>query len=120
MANSYNIEIDQGSYVELTLTYYTDSTQTVVIPMNGYNFKMQIRKNKEDISFLDELTDSNSRIDVTNAATGIIKLKFPTADTLKYDFQKAYYDLYSINTATPTLQNRDFEGFVKVNRSVTR
>ena len=117
MAGIYNFKLDQGSDKDITLTFYTDTTKTETIDLSGYHWKMQLRKQKDDISYIDELSDTNSRIDITDAATGIIILKFPNASSSKYDFEKCYYDLESING---TSINREIEGQITLNKEVTR
>jgi hypothetical protein len=117
MAGIYNFKLDQGSDVNLSLTFYTDTTKTTPINVAANTFTCQIRENLEDEAFIDELTSVGTRINMTDAATGKIVLIFPGSVTKLYSFSKAYYDLYSNLTTVPI---REMQGTITLDKEVTK
>ena len=117
MAGKYDFTLDQGSDTNISLTFYTDTTKVTPIDVSAYTFNCQLRENIDDESFIDELTNVNSRIDMTDAAAGKIILEFPGATTKLYNVSKCYYDLYS-NFATAPV--REMQGVIIVDREVTK
>lgn len=117
MAGEYRLEIDQGSDTNIALTFYTDTSKTTPIDVSSKDFKMQIRENKEDKSFIDELSVTNTRIDMTDAGDGKITLKFPGEISSNYSFKIGHYDLYSYEGGVSL---REMQGEVIVDRQVTK
>lgn len=120
MAEDYIFNIKQNSDVEFELVFYTDTSQSTTEDLSGYNFKQQIKTDKNSISPVDELTNANGRIDVTEADVGKIILKFPSTVSIEYDFEEAFTDLLAINIANPDLKSRKLEGKIIVDRGVTK
>lgn len=89
-----NIEIEQGSTFNKTLTY--KDSNDVAIDLTGYTARMQIRSKITDATFIDELTTGNGRI-VLGGAAGTIQLIFSDAVTAAYTFDTALYDLELID-----------------------
>jgi len=116
-AGTYNFKIEQWADLNKTLTFYTDASKTSTDDISSYTMSMQIRKTKDSPDFIDELTNANSRIDVTNAATGIIILKWTSAQSGAYDFDEAYYDLVFTSGG---VKNRKLEGVITLNKGVTK
>lgn len=116
-AGTYNFTIEQNADMNKTLTFYTDSTRTSTEDISSYTIEMQIRKTKDSVDFIDELTDSNSRIDMTNAGSGIIILKWTAAQTASFDFYEAYYDLVFTDGGVKT---RKLEGVITLSKGVTK
>lgn len=117
MAGIYDFTLDQGSDTNIALTFYTDTSQTTPINVSTYTFSCQVREHKEDESFIDELTTSNGRISMIDAATGKIVLIFSAATSKLYSFDTAYYDLESTNGVVVT---REMQGKITLDKEVTK
>ena len=116
-AGTYNFTIEQGADLNKSMTFYTDATKTTPVDLSSYTMAMQIRKNKADVDFIDSLTNANSRIDMTNAATGIIILKWTAAQTAAFNFDEAVYDL---EFTTGGVVSRMLQGKITLSKEVTK
>jgi len=116
-AGTYNFTIEQGSDLNKSMQFWTDATKTVKVDLSLYTFAMQIRREKNSVDEIDSLTDANSRIDVTNKATGVIILKWTAAQTAAFDFDEAVYDLEFTLAGVIT---RMLEGTITLSGEVTR
>jgi len=117
-AGIHNFTIDQGSDKNKKLTFYTDATQTITVDLSAVSeMRMQMRRTKQSINHIDELTDSNGRIDTTDAATGVIILQFAASISSAYDFDTCYYDLEFV---TGSVVERIIEGVITLDLEVTR
>jgi len=116
-AGTYNFKIEQWADLNKTLTFYTDASKTSTVDLSSYTFAAMIRKTKSSVDFIDSLTDANSRIDVTNKATGVIILKWTAAQTAAFDFDEAVYDLEFTLSGVIT---RMLEGTVTLSKEVTK
>lgn len=114
----------------LDLTIYAGSTRNIQVQWKGgdpaipvditnYTARMQIRKRAGDATVIDELTTANSRIAITNAAQGILEVRFPASVTALYDFCVAVYDLELVAPDTTTVY-RILEGSVSLSPEVTK
>ena len=113
MSGDYDIRILQGSDKHIVLTLKNDGS---VIDLTGYTANMQVRNRTSSEIILDELTTSNSRIEIKEAEGQII-LKFPSSVSTDYNFVSAVYDVevYAGGRARRLIQG----GFL-VDREVTR
>jgi len=93
-ADSANIEIEQGTTWDKTLTY-KDPTG-VAIDLTGYTARMSLKAAVTDTATLDSLTTGNSRI-VLGGAAGTIQIIFSDAVTSAYTFTTALYDFELID-----------------------
>lgn len=116
-AGTYDFTIEQGADLNKTLTFYTDSTKTVVLDLSTYSMAMQIRKTKESVDYIDSLTSGTARIDTTNAATGIIILKWTAAITAAFNFNEAFYDL---EFTVGGVVSRMLQGTITLSKEVTK
>lgn len=117
MAGVYDFTLDQGSDTNISLTFYEDTAQTTPMNLTGKTFACQVRENKDDESYIDDLTNENGRIDLTDAATGKILLKFPGSVSALFNFKTAYYDLESYTGGVPL---RELQGKITLDGEVTR
>ncbi len=90
----------------------------VLLDMTNYTFEMDIRGCVDDTSTIIELTDSNSRIDISLADQGIIMLVISDTDTLALSEQKAVYDLKWTDTNLD--KKTILQGIVEILETVTR
>ena len=116
-AGTYNFTIEQGTDMNKQLTFYTDSTKVTPIDLSAYTIKMQIRREKDSIEVIDTLVSGGARIDTTNAATGIIILKWTAAITEAFDFDTAVYDL---EITLAGVVSRMLEGTITLSKEVTK
>jgi len=116
-AGTYNFTIEQGAALNKQLAFYTDATKTSTVDLSSYTMAMQIRKTKDSADYVDELTIANGRIDDTNAATGVIILKWTAAQTAAFNFDEAVYDL---EFTTGGVTDRMLEGTITLSKEVTK
>ena len=116
-AGTYDFTIEQGTDLSKTMTFYTDSTKTTTVDLSSVTMRMQIRNEKNSVDFIDELTDSNSRINTDDAATGVIILIWADLVTTAFDFATAVYDLEFEEGGVIT---RILEGSITLNKEVTK
>ena len=116
-AGTYNFTIEQGVDLNKTLTFYTDATRVTPVDLSGYTIAMQIRKTKNSVDYIDSLTSGTARIDITNAATGIIILKWTAAITAQFNFDEAVYDLEFTDTG---VISRQLQGTITLDKEVTK
>lgn len=114
MAGEYDIKILQGSDKKITVVVKDDSD--TVINLTGYDARMQVRSNIQSDTVLDELTNGNSRIDITGVE-GKLELKFPSDISKNYNFVSAVYDL-EIDGGGQV--KRILEGKFLISKEVTR
>ena len=122
MAGSYDIEIVQGSDTNDIEIVPTEDNDTP-ISLSGFTAAMHIREKVNSPTTLDVLTTANSRITITTYTEDgqtfyKITLKFPSATTILYTWDKAVYDLEIYNGGGAV--DRLLEGCVIVNPEVTR
>lgn len=113
---SLDLVILQGATFKRILRL-TDATPAA-IDLTGSTARMHIRQTIADTTALIELTESNGRATVTDAAGGEVTLLISDEDTAALDFAKGVYDLeieYSDGTV-----DRVLEGKVKLSKEVTR
>lgn len=115
MANSYKLEIDQGTDVSFPVVL-KDSSGTV-IDLTGYTARMQIRPFIASSTIIDELTTGNGRAVIT-AAEGKVAFTFPHDKTAAYPAGNARYDI-EIESADGEV-TRVLEGAFVVRPEVTR
>ncbi len=89
-----------------------------LLDMTGYSFRMDIRGCIDDSSAIIELTEANSRIDISLVAQGIVILFINDTDTLALDEQKAVYDLEWTDTNSDI--RTILQGVVEILETVTR
>lgn len=115
VAGSWNFSIEQGSTFQKTLTF--KDSDGVAINLNGYSWRMQIRKSLESSGYLLELTSAGGDIDTSSQSSGIIVINIAASTTASLDFTTAIYDLEGINGSTVT---RYLSGAVSLSKEVTR
>lgn len=90
----------------------------VLLNMTNYTFEMDVRSCLDDGTTIIELTQANSRIDISLVAQGIIILTISDTDTLALSEQKGVYDLKWTDT---NLDVRTIlQGVVEIIETVTR
>jgi len=110
----YKITIIQGETWKLTMTLTNDDG--TVIDLTGYQIKMQIRKDYNDVLY-QELSSNDSTIDLSDASQGIVYFNLDSTQTAGYDFDIAYYDIKFIST--DDIVRYYIKGAVQLNRSIT-
>lgn len=120
-AGKYNLTIEQGTTINLTLLYKDSGSNP--IDLTGYGAKMQIKSTYADKNPRTFLTLSSSlNADNTGltlgGTTGSINIYVSAASSSAINFDAAIYDL-EITSATGVV-TRILEGNAKLNREVTR
>lgn len=90
----------------------------LLLDMTGYSFEMQIRDYLNNYITIIELTDANSRIDISLADQGIIILNIAAADTNALKAEKAVFDLKWTDTEGKV--KTILRGDVNIELTVTR
>lgn len=111
MAGKYNIIIEQGATWGLTLQW--QDSEGVVIPLDGYSARMQIRRMIDQPVDV-ELTTENGRITI---ADNCINLHLTASDTSELNKEFYVYDLELVNG---DVVHRFIEGDIKVSPEVTK
>ena len=113
-AGNFDIEIEQGSTLELDVTY-EDTAGSVVDLASGYTAAMQVREAFDSASTILNLT-SGSGITLTNVSPNI-KIVVGPATTAALDFDHAFFDLELVVGATTT---KILRGAVSLIREITK
>lgn len=111
-AASLDLEIEQFSAFQKT-SFYLDAERQP-IDMTGWTGHMQIRTPTGELVY--DLSTATGTISL--GADGAVKLSIPTADTAKFKFVKAEYDLVVTPPSQPPY--RLLAGEVTLSRGVTR
>jgi hypothetical protein len=111
---NYDITIKQGETWDLNLELKDD--EGTAIDLTGYDVEMKI-KNDYDSYVIEELSIDNGKVDNESASTGNMGFRLNPADTKKFKFEYAIYDI----KFTDPLDNVQYmiQGSVTVKRSVT-
>tara|TARA_R110000787_G_scaffold98472_1_gene202458 strand:+ start:2432 stop:2767 length:336 start_codon:yes stop_codon:yes gene_type:complete len=109
-AGKYNINIDQGSTFELTVTISSGGSAK---NLTGYSARAKLRLKPEAA----DSTDFTCT--VTNASGGVLTMALTPAQTDALTASRYVYDL-EIFTTSDAIVNRVIEGTAEVKRGVTR
>jgi len=85
-----DLTIEKGA--SFRKTFIWKDSDKVVIDLTNYTARMQIRKNVNSTSIIQELTTENGGISIT-ALEGKIELYISDTDTSAMDFNKGVYDI---------------------------
>lgn len=107
-----DLEVDQFAAFQKT-SFYLD-TERQPIDMTGWTGHMQIRTPTGELIY--DLSTATGTISL--GADGAVKLSIPAADTAKFHFAKANYDLLVTPPTQPTY--RLLQGEVTLSRGQTR
>lgn len=116
MADSHNIQIDQGSVFDLDLTYEDDNGDPV--DLTGYSARMQVRPNHASDTKLLDLT-SGEEITL-GGEDGTISVHVTATVTATLSAGQARYDLEVVPEADNDQAIRLVEGSVTITPEVTR
>ncbi len=120
---NYNFKVYQGATWDEEIQL-RNADQT---PMNltGFQARMQVRETIESTATLLDLNDTNTRLTVTDATAGKIRLLVAAADTallpLNFEKQRYVYDLELFRPSpAPEYVRRVLQGRVDCYPEVTR
>ena len=118
MAQTYNIQIDQGSTYTMTVEY--QDAAALPINLTGYAGRMQVRTTVDGTVVLAEFTSVPAAGIVIDGPAGTATLTITSEQTALYDFINAVYDLEVYDGAVPADVIRLIQGRFLVNKEVTR
>ena len=112
----FDLSVQKG--VDLILpTYWTDSTDSLILGLNLWTGQLQFRKTIDSDVVLLNLTNANGGL-VLGDTDGEVKIVITSAQTAAFDFNTAEYDILLTDPAG--VVHLYLSGDVKVSRSVTR
>lgn len=114
-AGKYTIQIEPGATFELPLQFL--DANSVPINLTGYTARMQVRPAPGGTLILD-LTTSNGKIVITDAAQGKLKLLVEASETNSVPPGVYRYDLELQSPAN--VVTRYLEGQVRVKEQITQ
>lgn len=123
MAQTYNIQLDQGSTFAMTVEYEeTDPAGGPNTPfdLTGYSGRMQVRDTVGSATTLAQFTTAPSDGIVINGPAGTVDLTVTSVQTESYTFINAVYDLEVYDASVPPVVVRLVQGRFLVNKEVTR
>jgi hypothetical protein len=85
------------------------------VDLAGYKARLQMRPYPRAKRLYDELTTENGRLEIDGSK---VIIKFPAAETVKYKFDRAFYDLVVISEGGG--QYRIAEGLIELRPEVSR
>lgn len=113
MAAFYEIVIDQGTDVTIPFELFDASDKP--LDLSGFKARMQIRHSAGSLSFLDELTTENGRLEISG---GTVTAHWSNEKTASLPAGRFVYDI-EIESATGEV-SRILEGLFVLRREVTR
>lgn len=124
MAQTYNMQLDQGSTYTMTVEYEepdpTGAPGNTPVDLTGYSGRMQVRETVGSATTLTEFTTAPLGGIVITPLDGEVELTVTSAQTEAYTFINAVYDLEVYDASTPPVVVRLIQGRFLVNREVTR
>ena len=113
-AGTYNITLEQGATLTLTVLVEDDS---VIRNLTGYTARMKIRATKDSDTVLLDLT-MGSGLTIPTPANGEILISLTAAQTAAYTTVNAVYDLELVDGSGDV--ERLLQGTVTLSKEVTR
>ena len=124
MAQTYNIQLDQGSTYTMSVLYEepdpTGAPGNVPIDITGYEARMQVREGVDATAVLAEFTSSPAAGLAVDGPAGTVELTVTSEQTAAYTFINAVYDLEIYDGSLPPVVVRLIQGRFLVNQEVTR
>ena len=117
VAPRVNLLIDQGAKFDQTFLV-KDKSSGDVRDLTGYTARLQARTSHDASTPLVSLT-SGSGITLGGAA-GTIRVTISATDTAQYTWEQGVYDLEIIPSSGEDDAERVLQGYVTVNKEVTR
>jgi hypothetical protein len=114
MPGTYNFTINQGETISRKITWQPGGTPQDI---TGYSARMHVRRTKEDVDTVIELTDANGRL-VLGGSAGTITVTLSDTESSAIEALDYVYDLELISPGG--VVKRLLEGPFEVTREVTR
>jgi hypothetical protein len=115
-AATHDIIVEQGSVFELFFEY--KDCDDVLIDLTGYTAQMQIREEKDSLTFIVTLSETDGI--TLGGALGTVLIRISADLTEGLDFKKGVYDVELAEAGDATKTRRVLEGKVKFSKQVTR
>ncbi|MEU4703322.1 hypothetical protein [Nonomuraea dietziae] len=118
-AATLDLLIEQGTDYELALTLASKAPDPGPLDLTGCQLRAHVRPHHgADAPLLYDLSTSNGRIVITDAAGGQATLRIPGQESAGWEWRQAVYDLELVDAGGR--QKRLLQGAVRVDPEVTR